>query len=450
LTDWGSIKNGIITYVNKPLEEISGFSSKELIGKTHSIMKHEETKKEVFKDMWNTLLNKKVWSGIIKNKKKNGDYYITDTLIKPILDIDNNIVEFIALRNDITDLEMSKEYFKSETINVKSNLKESIKREQAYKDAINKTNMILTIKEDRTISYVNDAFCELSGYTKKELMGSPYSIIKDKRISDEEYNLQVDEFINIIKRKELCRIKVSNTAKDGSLFHCDLTFFPLAGDFEYLGIRHDVTELENLYEELEETQREVIYKLGEIGETRSKETGNHVKRVALYSKILAEKIGLSKEESNILFTSSPMHDIGKVGIPDSILNKPGKLTSEEWTIMQTHSEIGYEILKSSTRPILKAAAIVSYTHHEKWNGSGYPLGLKGENIHIYGRITALADVFDALGSARCYKKAWPLEKILDFFNNQKGKHFEPKLIEIFMDNLDEFIEIRNMYEDKYE
>ncbi len=157
-----------------------------------------------------------------------------------------------------------------------------------------------------------------------------------------------------------------------------LTIYPLGDDFEYIGIRHDITEIINLHTELEETQREVIYKLGEIAETRSKETGNHVKRVAEYSRILAIKYGLDDKETNILFTASPMHDVGKVGIPDAILNKAGKLTADEWDVMQTHSEIGYNILKSSTRPILKAAAIVSYTHHEKWNGKGYPRGLEGE------------------------------------------------------------------------
>jgi len=142
-----------------------------------------------------------------------------------------------------------------------------------------------------------------------------------------------------------------------------------------------------------------------------------------------------------------MHDIGKIGISDDILNKPGKLDKNEWDVMRTHSTIGYEILKNSTRPILQAAATVAYTHHEKWDGSGYPIGLKGEEIHIFGRITAIADVFDALGSDRVYKEAWPLEKILDFFKEQKGKHFDPKLIDIFFDNLDEFLKIRDKYKD---
>ena len=187
--------------------------------------------------------------------------------------------------------------------------------------------------------------------------------------------------------------------------------------------------------------------MGEIGETRSKETGYHVKRVAEYSKTLALLYGLNVHESEILFTASPMHDIGKVGIPDNILKKPGKLTSEEFEIMKTHADIGYNLLKGSNREVLKSAAIISKEHHEKWDGSGYPEGLSGEDIHIYGRITAVADVFDALGSARVYKAAWEDDAIFNLFRKEKGKHFDPKLIELFLENIEKFIKIRNKYRD---
>ena len=187
--------------------------------------------------------------------------------------------------------------------------------------------------------------------------------------------------------------------------------------------------------------------MGEIGETRSKETGNHVKRVAKYSKLLAKIYGINENEANNLLIASPMHDIGKVGIPDSILKKPGKLTKDEFEFMKDHSMIGYNILKDSNRDILKTAAIVAKEHHEKWDGTGYPLGLKGEEIHIYGRITAIADVFDALGSDRCYKKAWKDEEIFKFFKKEKGKHFDPVLVDLFFDNLEQFLKIRDKYRD---
>jgi response regulator RpfG family c-di-GMP phosphodiesterase len=142
-----------------------------------------------------------------------------------------------------------------------------------------------------------------------------------------------------------------------------------------------------------------------------------------------------------------MHDIGKVGIPDSVLLKPAKLDESEWEIMKTHSELGYNVLKNSDRPILKSASIIAREHHEKYDGSGYPRGLKGDEIDIFARITAIADVFDALGSDRYYKKSWSLDNILEFFVEQRGKHFEPKLIDIFIENLDKFLEIREKYRD---
>ncbi len=209
----------------------------------------------------------------------------------------------------------------------------------------------------------------------------------------------------------------------------------------------DITEVVKTNEEIINIQKDIVYKMGAIGETRSNETGNHVKRVAHYSQILALKSGLSEEEAMLLKMASPMHDIGKVGIKDEILNKPGKLTDEEFKIMKTHSTLGYNLLKDSDKPILKAAAIVAREHHEKWDGTGYPKKLKGEDIHIYGRITAIADVFDALGSKRVYKDAWSDEKIFDFFKEQKGKHFDPKLIDIFFNNFEEFDEVRNAFKD---
>jgi len=210
---------------------------------------------------------------------------------------------------------------------------------------------------------------------------------------------------------------------------------------------NDVTKVMQLNDEIEETQKEVIYAMGEIGETRSKETGNHVKRVALYSKELAILYGMSQKEADKLQMASPMHDIGKVGIPDAILNAPRKLTKEEFEVMKTHAELGYNMLKHSHKPILQAAAIVAGEHHEKYDGSGYPNAKKGENIHIYGRITAVADVFDALGSERVYKKAWELDKILALFKEESGKHFDPKLVALFLENLDIFLTIRDRFKD---
>ena len=201
--------------------------------------------------------------------------------------------------------------------------------------------------------------------------------------------------------------------------------------------------------EIEETQKEVVFTMGAIGESRSKETGNHVKRVAEYSKILALSYGLDEDEAELLKQASPMHDIGKIAIPDSILNKPGRFDENERHIIETHAELGYHMIKNSQRPLLKAAAIVAYEHHEKWDGTGYPRKLKGEEIHIYGRITAVADVFDALGSDRVYKKAWNDADIFKLFKDERGKHFDPKLVDLFFDSIDDILHSREKFKDKY-
>jgi len=440
--------DGKITHVNKHFEEISGYSVDELLGKTYEFVRHPDMCSDSFKKTWDNIsVEKKTWRGTIKNQKKNGDVYYVDTTVKPILDLDGNIIEYIALRHDITDLETSKEYFREQS-NIKANdLQEAIKITKDYETAINESNIFVKIDKDRNMSYANELFYETYEYTQEELIGKPYSILNHPDIPERFYR----QVWKVIESGKIWKGKILTRSKSGKDNYSNVTIVPLKNSkeeiVEYLGIRHDITQVVQLHNELEETQRELIYRMGEIGETRSLETGNHVKRVAEYSKLLGSLYGLKADDVNILFTASPMHDIGKVGIPDSVLNKPGKHTSEEWEVMKTHSEIGYNILKSSTRPILKAAAIISYTHHEKWDGSGYPKSLEGEDIHIFGRITAIADVFDALGSDRVYKKAWELDRILDLFKEQRGLHFDPILVDLFMKNLDEFLVIRDKYKE---
>jgi HD-GYP domain-containing protein (c-di-GMP phosphodiesterase class II) len=198
-------------------------------------------------------------------------------------------------------------------------------------------------------------------------------------------------------------------------------------------------ELSRLNREIEDSQKELLSIMGEAVEFRSRETGEHIGRVSRYSEILALLAGLDAEEAKMLANAAPMHDIGKIAIPEAILNKPGKLTDEEFEVMKTHSTAGYSLLCKSDKKMINAAAEVAYGHHEKWDGTGYPRGLAGEEIHIYARIVAIADVFDALGNDRCYKRAWELPKILDFFKEQRGKHFDPRLAEIFLQNIDLFV-----------
>ncbi len=204
-------------------------------------------------------------------------------------------------------------------------------------------------------------------------------------------------------------------------------------------------EHDRIFTELEKSQKEMIFVLTELVESVSDETGKHIRRVAEYSRLLAHyHHSVSEEDADIIYHASPMHDIGKMGIPNHILHKNGSLTEEEFEIMKTHTSIAHKYLKVPDRKIMKAADIIAYEHHEKWNGKGYPQGLKGEDIHIFGRIVALADVFDALTHKRIYKDAWSIEDAVSYIIEHSGTQFDPYIVEIFEANIDEFIAISKL------
>jgi len=442
--------NGKITYVNNYFCQVSGYTKEELLGKPHNIVRHPDMPKEAFQEMWKTIKEeKKTWKGKVKNRKKDGTSYTVDAVIKPIIDVDGNIIEFIGLRTDITELENYKEMLKNKLDDTNKSLSENINYTKQYEEALDMFNLILKTDTNDIIKYANESFCKISGYSLEELIGKDCSTLRHQNhfLNDDSEKLK-----NTLAQNKHLSITFTNIAKDGSLYFVETIAYPIVnveGEvIEHLHLMYDISELTNLHQEIEETQREIVYKMGEIGESRSKETGYHVKRVALYSKLLAELIGLPQGEVELLFIASPMHDIGKISIPDSILKKPARLDEDEFKIMQSHAEVGYEILKNSSRSILKAASIVSYEHHERWDGKGYPRGLKGEEIHIFGRITAIADVFDALGSYRCYKEAWKLDKILELFKEERGKQFDPILVDLFLNNIDDFLAVRDNFQDE--
>jgi len=333
-------------------------------------------------------------------------------------------------------------------LKIKKDILEKISLLRQYRDIVDRSSIVSKTDIYGKITYVNDKFCEISGYTRADLLGKAHNIVRHEDMPKSAFKSMWET----IQKKEPWYGIVKNRKKDGSSYTVEVTINPILDEDEnikeYIALRNDITDVINLHQEIEQTQEELILRMGEIGETRSKETGFHVKRVASYSEILAKYYGLEDNDIKNLTIASPMHDIGKVAIPDAILNKPAKLTNEEWNIMKSHAEIGYKLFKNSKRKLLKTAAIIAYEHHEKYDGSGYPQGLAGEDIHIYGRITALADVFDALGSERCYKKAWSDEKIFKLLQEERGKHFDPKLVDIFFTHLDEFLYIRDKYSEK--
>ncbi|MES2128326.1 MAG: DUF3369 domain-containing protein [Pseudomonadota bacterium] len=202
-----------------------------------------------------------------------------------------------------------------------------------------------------------------------------------------------------------------------------------------------------LTQEITDTQAELILRLGDVVESRSNEAGNHVRRMAQICHLLAHRSGMSDDETAVLMHASPMHDIGKISTPDAVLLKPGKLDAAEWEIMKKHPEVGLSILDGSQRPILRAAAVIAHQHHEKFDGSGYPQGLKGHDIHKYARIVAVADVFDALMHKRCYKEAWPVPQVVEHLREVAGKHLDPVYVDILIDNIDEALDINRRFPD---
>ncbi|RXK01286.1 hypothetical protein CRU98_02235 [Arcobacter sp. CECT 8986] len=441
-------KKGVISYANEQFCKISKYNLDELIGKQHNILRHEDMPKETFKDMWNTIKNKKqVWKGIIKNRAKDGSDYIVDATILPILNQDKEVVEYLGIRHDITEIEHYKDLLQDELTNTAKGLKQKVHLIKEFEKAIDVSTSFTRTDTNGVITYVNDKFCEVSGYSKDELLGNTFKCVRHEEFP----SLFYEKMWKSIKNKKIWRGIIKNKTKNKDNYFMDTTIIPIVDIddkiIEYISIKHDISEIVTLNEEIIDTQKEVIFTMGSICESRSNETGSHVKRVAQYSYLLAKLYGLPQKECELLRYASPVHDIGKVAIPDSILQKPARLTSKEFEKMKEHTSIGYDMLKNSNRDILKAAATIAHEHHERWDGTGYPNALKKQNIHIFGRITALCDVFDALASKRCYKEAWKLEEILKLIKEEKAKQFDPVLVDLFLDNLDDFLRIKDKYVD---
>nr|MBL8411195.1 response regulator [Dechloromonas sp.] len=201
-------------------------------------------------------------------------------------------------------------------------------------------------------------------------------------------------------------------------------------------------------QEIRDRERELIFRISRAAEFRDPETGAHIQRMAHYSQVIAAGYGLDAQAQKLILEAAPMHDVGKIGIPDYILLKPGKLTPEEFEVMKGHARLGYELLKDSASEIIQAGAQVAISHHEKYDGTGYPHGLKGHQIPAFGRIVAVADVFDALTSERPYKKAWPLDEACKFLEDGRGKHFDPLCVEAFLAGWEEILDIRQRFRDE--
>jgi PAS domain S-box-containing protein len=314
---------------------------------------------------------------------------------------------------------------------------------EQYRKVVDIASIVYKADANERITYVNQEFSVMSGFRMDEVIGKRATEILHPD-TPESLIATIREEIN---EGSVWQGKLEHKKHDGSKFITDTTVMPIIGIdgaiSEFIAVSHDITPIISMKQEIVDTQKELLYRLGEISEIRSEETGQHVRRVSEFVGVLARAYGMNELEIELLKTAAPMHDVGKIGIPDSLLLKPGIYTDEEFEQMKAHTTIGYQLFKNSTRKMLGAAAIIAHEHHEKWDGTGYPRGLKGENIHIYGRLTAIADVFDALTHERVYKAAWSVEETLEYIKNESGTAFDPKLVELFFENLDEILQIRN-------
>lgn len=323
------------------------------------------------------------------------------------------------------------------------NSQERLYEFEQYQNAINKIGCIRKISPEGKVLFVNEKFSLITGGQTQE-DAFYLATINDKKIDTQEMITEIlekGEFRGVIRHR-------SSEGKEffiDSLISCikDLN----GNTASYFEIGNDVSDIFNLSKKIDKLNIDIVYILGSIAEGRNEEMSNHLKRVSAYSQIIANRIELSQEEKELLKRASPLHDIGKITIPDHILNKSGALTKDEFEAVKKHTVSGYNILKTVDSDIFKCAAVIALEHHEKWDGTGYPNGLKGAEISTFGRITAIADVFDALTSKRCYKEAWGMDRALQALKEGRGNHFDPNFIDIFFDSLDEIRDTFKKYSD---
>jgi len=430
--------SGSIIYVNQQFCEISGYSEVELLGQHYLFSLDENGQHDILNELNISLSEKRKWQGILKKRTKSDSIYVVEVTVVAVVNADNQIDELVALMVDMSEIY---EKFERLSINLKQDLSEQKHFLHEYERALEIGTSLCVINADGKIITANNNFSHTLNYAPGELVGlSLCDLVQDcvdfkdrvlKKVSHQGFSSRV--------------IKVA--AKSGATRTLSIVVVGIhnqAGDIHSLmGLSHDISEIMNMNEDIIENQKDLIYVLGEVVENRSQETGLHIKRVALISELLARKYGLSDEYATMIKFASPLHDIGKVGIPDNILHKQGKLSKDEYQIIKKHADLGYQLLSKLDKPLIKMAATIAHEHHEYYNGLGYPMGLVGEHIAIEARIVSLVDVFDALSSRRIYKEPWLDAEIVEYIIKNKAIQFDPELVDLFMENYDDIITIRN-------
>lgn len=440
--------NGEITYANDRFCALSGYSRKELTGNVYPFLYQLDNQTNSYFDFQKQLSRDKKWHGVVENKAKNGKAFVADVTVTAIVDENDQVVEFVALLVDISNLLDKQELL---SVDLKKDLIQQKHFLAEYERALEVGTSLCVVDPDGKIRSANQNFSSSLGCQPKDLIGQTFCEMLLECSNSQDLAHFTQNISDDIKSKghsnELIKIRFKKGPVK-TLSTIIVGLYDLQGEIHsYLAISQDITESVQLNDEILDTQKDFIYLMGEVVENRSQETGKHLQRVALLSKFLAEKIGLSEDFSEMLKITSPMHDIGKIGISDAILHKPGRLDKNEFNIMKTHSKLGYNILKVSEKPLMQMAAKIAHEHHEHFDGGGYPNGLAGDNISIEGRIVALVDVFDALGSKRIYKEPWSDEAILAYIKEKKARQFDPVIVDLFTENFSEIVKIRNQFKD---
>ena len=433
---------GAITYANDKLCEISGYLPTELVGRNLADFRDQGEAFELYQTILAQVKSGRKWSGMMRKRTRMGQMYAVDSSLVPIFDELGAVTEIVSLDVDITSYHRTHQDLIETLGHSKRSLNEQRHYLSEYKRALELGSCICITDRRHHILSVNKHFEKLLGYTSEELEGSPVS-----RITTDVALERCLEEAEQTNPENLTSRVVRVFGRGGDELHFSvacLGVHNLAGEVDSIIMTcQDLTESLRLNQDIVKTQRELLYMLGDVVENRSQETGHHVRRVAQVSKFLALKAGLDQDTADMIETAAPMHDVGKVGIRDGILHKPGKLDAKEYDEMKAHARIGFSLLGKVGRPLIGLAATIAHEHHEHYDGNGYPLGLKGEEISIAARIVGIADVLDALSSSRSYKSAWDEQRVLEYFRDQRGRQFDPRLVDLLLNHWDTIRALRN-------
>lgn len=430
--------DGSLTYANDAFCEILGYDKDNLMGKT---LHDFDMYLPILEKLLQNISKGETWKGPFELSNIEQTSITVDGEFFPMLGDDGEIQSIMGILHDVTELNAYRKVIQNKLDETKINLKEQKHYISEYSKILEKGIVMCRITPEGFFLKISEAFKQTFKIDEKSL---PFSFTALMNWEDEHFDNLRKTLSTQNVHKESADVIIEKTKHTFKLT-C-IGMYALNGELEEIVITfEDITSILTQQKKLYDTQVEFLFLLAELMEKNSEETGLHTKRVSEYTALIANGLNMDNEEVDRVKLGSIMHDIGKLGIPQDILGKKGPLTPQERLIMQNHSKIGFDILKQSKQPLMQTSAIIAHQHHEKYDGTGYPRGLKGEEIHIYGRIVAIADVFDALSNKRCYKDAWDIDEVYKYLKDNSGAQFDPTLIDIFLNSKDMVESIRKTY-----